>query len=1040
MGAGDVEIRILGPIEAVAGARSVRLGGPRSQAVLALLAEAHGRVVSIDRLTSLWGHDPPASVRNQVMIAVNGLRRGLREAGADPGVIETVGSGYRLNGGLVDARLAEESVELGRRAAAEGRAEEAGELYGRALGLWRGPVLAGLDAPDVRAVASRLEELRLTVLEERAELELTLGRHHGLAAELPAPVAEHPLRERLRGQLMLALYRCGRRAEALRVYQDGKRLLADELGLDPGPALRRLEADILADAPAIAAPGDEPEPRPVPAELPPDVRGFTGREHALAWLHDLAPPAGTQDEGASEVRVVAVTGAAGVGKSALAVRAGHRLAARFPDGQLHLDLRGHAAQPPVTPSAALARLLASLGVRPEHIPAEQEAAAALYRSRLSGRRVLVVLDDAHTADQVRPLLPAASGCLVLVTSRDTLTGLVSSHGARLLPLGVLDEAAGLDLLGSIAGHDRVAAEPAHAAELIRLCARLPLALRVAAATLAARPRWSLAEYARAVALDGFDALRIDGDLAVRSALSLSYARQPPPARRLFRLLGLLPGQDVTAEAAAALAGVETAEARRLLDRLAAANLLEERRARRYTFHDLLRLLAKELAERQEEPAARRQALDRLTHWYATSAARAAALAHPFITRLPHGPAYEPALTLDDRAGAAAWLRDEQANLIATAVHAAAYGPRRHAWSLADSLRGHFVLHPAVADCFVTGEAALRAASAEQDEEGLAVAHLTLATAHHLRFDLAEARTGYVGAARHCERAGWARGAAAAHNNAAATCHDLGELHRSIEHFQVALSLSRDGGDRQGEAKALANMGVVEIELGALEAAEERLRRAVELRESMGEAQISVPLGGLATVHRLRGRLAEAAELACEALRSDRAAGSRAGESRSLTVLAEVRRDEGLLDQALDDATRARRLARETHHTYAWCGAANTIGTIHLLGGDYRLSLLAHQEALDHADSAGIQFMRARALIGLGRARLGLGDLDRALNAAGRALEMVCSSDFRLLHGPALSLLSEIHLLQGRRSLAADYDRQVRLVSCSPVARWRLAAV
>ncbi|MGW4801453.1 BTAD domain-containing putative transcriptional regulator, partial [Nonomuraea sp. NPDC004297] len=451
MGVHEVQFNILGRLETTVGGRPVRLGGPRAQAVLAMLVVDHGQVISIDRLAGAWGQNPPTTVRNQVMIAVAALRRELRQAGAAPDLIKTEGSGYRLDGGLVDAHRAERYIEQGRQAAQEGRPAEASDLLGRALALWRGPVLADLELGEIAAYAGRWEELRLAAIEERAELDLALGRHRDLVAELSELLAEYPLSERLRGLLMMALHGCGRRSDALHVYRTGRSLLAAELGLDPGPELRRLEAAILADAPDLDAFHARDETRPVPAELPADVTGFVGREHDLTLMRQHVLSGSTP-------AVTTVTGVAGAGKTALAVRFGHLMADEFPDGQLYVNLRGHAAARPMDPLEALVRMLGSLGVPAEQVPGEEEAAACLYRSHLSGRRVLVLLDDARTAAQVRPLLPGAAGCLALITSRDALTGLTASHGARRISLSVFSQDEGLRLLESLIGARRLSAE------------------------------------------------------------------------------------------------------------------------------------------------------------------------------------------------------------------------------------------------------------------------------------------------------------------------------------------------------------------------------------------------------------------------------------------------------------------------------------------------------------------------------------------------------------------------------------------------------
>ncbi|MEU1881360.1 BTAD domain-containing putative transcriptional regulator [Streptosporangium sp. NPDC020072] len=1007
----DVRFNILGRLEATVDGRPVRLGGPRARAVLAMLVVGHGQVLSIDRLATAWGRHPPATVRNQVMIAVAALRRELRGMGAGPEIIRTEGSGYRLAGGLVDTHQAERCIDRGRQAARAGRQAEAADLLGQALALWRGPVLADLELEELAAFAGRWEELRLSVLEERAELGLALGRHRDLVGELSELLAEHPLREHLRALLMTALHGSGRRSDALEVYREGRTLLADELGLDPGPELRRLEATVLADAPDPEPFHGREEARQVPAELPADVTGFVGREHDLALLRRNALAAGAPS-------IATVTGAAGAGKTALAVRFGHLVAEEFPDGRLYVNLRGHAARPPMPPLEALVRMLGSLGIPPERIPEQEEAAAGLYRSRLSGRRMLVLLDDARTAEQVRPLLPGDPGCLVVVTSRNALAGLTVSHGAWNLSLGVLDRDNSARLLASMVGEQRLSAEPEAAERIVRLCGGLPLALRVAAATLATRPRRSLGEYAAALSARGLDLLRIDGDVAVRAAFELSYTGLPEAERRLFRLLGLVQGPDVTASAVASLADIEIAEAEQLLDRLAAAHLIEEYRPYRYTCHDLLRQYAGELTLRDDDPATGVRALERLGDRYLAEAVAAAESAYPSITRLP----LPVPSGLGPRAEAMAWFSAEQANLVAFALHAAGAadpssatrrppvtGPRRHAWLIADALRGHLVHHTAtsLADIVAIADAATHAATVEDDPLGLAAAHLCAGTAALCRADYSAAHAACELAIRYSEHAGWSAGAAAAHNNAATACHDLGRLRQAIDHLVRSVELNREIGDTYGEARAMGNLGTVHLECGDLEEAERHLRDALALHRHLRGSELSHSLNELATVRRLSGDLDEALALATEALGHDRESGLHVPEAKSLTTLAEIHRDRGRLDLALEAVVSAGERAEGARHVYAMCRATHVLGTVQAMTGQHGEALDAHQRALTYAVTAGMVHLQVRPLLGLARAHADLGTHDRAIRYARQALDQASSTGYLLLEDLALSLLADL---------------------------------
>src|SRR5215467_22352 len=531
---------VLGPLQVTRAGVPVTLGGPRERVLLAALLVEHGRVVSVDGLAqALWGDHPPATARHQVAIGVSRLRKAL--AGAGPGVIATCAPGYRVADGWLDTRCFEERARQAHEALAAGDREEAARLLRAGLSLWRGPALNGIDRPFAEIEAARLEERRLMVTEEHVGLELDLGRHEELVGELFALVRAHPLRERLRGLLMLALHRAGRRAEALAVYRDGRRQLVETLGVEPGPQLRAMHQALLRDEPAWdhdrppsgqgdpAAGRDQPgHVPPVPAQLPPNVRGFTGRRAELDALDELAamPQAAANGAGEGPLPIGIVAGVAGVGKTGLALHWGHRARHRFPDGQLYADLRGYDAhQEPLPPAAVLDGFLRALGVPGDQVPGGIDERAALFRSVLHGRQMLIVLDNARTPEQVRPLLPGSSTCLVLVSSRDRLDDLVAREGARLYALDVLGQIDAGDLLSRMAGDHRI--EPATADRIAALCDRLPLALRIAAARMAIRPHHTPAELADRLA----DEQRRLAELSqahrgVRASFALSYRALP----------------------------------------------------------------------------------------------------------------------------------------------------------------------------------------------------------------------------------------------------------------------------------------------------------------------------------------------------------------------------------------------------------------------------------------------------------------------------------------------------------------------------------
>jgi DNA-binding SARP family transcriptional activator len=677
-----LEFKILGPLEVVVGERRLALTSLSQRTLLALLLLRADQVMGIERLIDdLWAESPPRRAEVAVRMAVSRLRRLFGAEGSE--VLLTRPRGYllRVDPERVDARRFERLVGEGQVALAAGRMEEAAGLLREALGLWRGPVLGELASMHlVMAEAARLEGVRLAAVLARVEADEGLGRHAEALAELQELAGSYPLDEGLHGRLMRALARAGRQVEALEAFRDLRRRLVEEQGVEPTPDLQRLERAILAGDPSLQRELGPParsaaEAGVVPAELPPDTASFTGRRDELARLERVVAAGG----GSGPVVISALDGGGGVGKSALAVHAAHRLAERFPDGQLYVNLQGSTpGLAPLRPLEALGRMLRSLGVDPAQVPTEVEDAAALFRSELADRRLLMVLDNARDTAQVTPLLPGVPGCGVLVTSRRALTGL---ERVTHLHLDVLAPEEAITLLGRVAGAERIAAEPAAAAAVARWCGHLPLALRIAGARLAARPAWPVRVMAERLEDEQrrLDELEL-AEVEVRASLAVSHRllRESPAeidrlAAEAFGLLGILDGPELGVQVAARLLDRPEPAVESLLERLVDAQLLETPSAGRYRLHDLLRLYARELAVREHAEPVRAAILSRALGFYVGTAWRCFALLRPGDRRLERADARWAGSGLDfaDAISALDWLEAERPNLLAAVRQAAA---------------------------------------------------------------------------------------------------------------------------------------------------------------------------------------------------------------------------------------------------------------------------------------------------------------------------------------------------------------------------------
>ncbi|MFH8788504.1 AfsR/SARP family transcriptional regulator [Streptomyces roseoverticillatus] len=668
---GRLHFQLLGPVRALADDRHVDLGARQQRAMLAVLLLRGGATVSSDELIdALWGENAPPQALGTVRTYASRLRTLLepgRAARTPATVLVSVAGGYALRVAPehVDAHVFERLLAEAAAARATGDTATAHDAYAAALELWNGTPLAGLPGPYCERQQDRLSEARLAAQEGRFDCALALGRHAELVPELTSLTAEHPLRERLRAQLILALYRCGRQVDALAAYADARRLLVEELGVEPGPELTRLHAQVLAGDPALAlpaptataaaGPAEGRRPAGAPFQLPAGIPDFTGREELLGDVRGaLTPAAGPA------VPIAVLTGIGGVGKTTLAVHAAHLARPGFPDGQLYVDLRGTSADA-ADSGSVLAHFLQALDVPEPDIPDDLEQRAALYRSVLADRRVLLLLDNARDAAQIRPLLPGTAGSAVLVTTRSRA---VTLGGARQFHVGVASEAEALSLLAAIAGEERVTAEPRAAKALAAACGHLPLAVRIVASRLASRPGWTVASL---VARLDDERRRLDelqaGDLTVESTFRLGYTHLPADQARAFRLLALADAPDLPLTAAAALLGCDDFTAEDLAEGLADAGMLESYAPGRYRFHDLLRLYARRRAERTEAPEDRRAAVARLLDHLLATVGNASRILEPDHALHRHlHPVTTPGTGFADADEARQWLRREHITL------------------------------------------------------------------------------------------------------------------------------------------------------------------------------------------------------------------------------------------------------------------------------------------------------------------------------------------------------------------------------------------
>ncbi|MCE6996355.1 NB-ARC domain-containing protein [Saccharothrix sp. S26] len=1041
MGEQMLRIGLLGPLTVHYGGNKVAVRAGKQRVLLTALALRAGRVVGTDELIdSLWPDEAVGSSRSALQVHMARLRGTLTATAPAAGrLIETLPMGYALRVNTADVDLLRFG-ELVHKVQQQWQRESptaVRDTITEALALWRGPALADIPGDSLRDHAQLLTEQRLTLLERRFELDLVLGRHEEVIGELRAAVRAHPLREPLWGHLMRALCLSGRKAEALETYRQLAEKLEKEVGVAPDEALRELYGQILsgtltseparavveaveppASATTALAPRAEAEVNhwPVLCALPPDVHDFVGRSDELRRLEKLlteTPP--------RALPIVNVTGSPGVGKTALAVRAAHDVRLFYPDGQWFVRL-GATSGSPRDPADVLAELLRSSGTSSAAIPQGLDARAAMFRARVADRRVLLLFDDAQDADQVAPLLPGTPGCAVVVTSRSTLSDLLVLHGARIVVTGILSVVEGRRLLEHNIGDERVVAEPDEADELVELCACLPLALRVAAASLAVRPTQTLRSYV-ADLRDGNRIAKLTvgntSRAAVQAAFDLSYQLLSEPARRLFRRLGLVPGPSFTPTAAAVVAGLDVATATRLLDELAVANLIEPYEQGRYRFHELLRLYAVERGRADDSKDESQESLSALLEWYLHTAASAVVPRYPGMIRIEEAGS-PPELTLDFGTDAEAldWLHSERPNLVA-AITAAEENHGPVSWLLTDVLRGYFWSGWHSEEWQAAANAGLRAAIAAGDHRAQWAMHYSLGLAHYRIAEYPTSLEHLTSAEAIAERSSLPEFAAETRNGLGIVLLAKGRLTEARQTLARGIALDRELDLPLPQARAHRHLGTVEHALGAYAEALAHFRAAIEIDERFGvEFTRSENLGRVGLAQIGLGREEEGLAELRASLAASLESGSRFDRAAAHCRLATASLLVGDPEPAGVEAREGRALAADLGDRAIRADAWNVSGAASRALGQVERSIEEHEKALEVAIAAKHAQIELEARLGLAISTRVLGRLDASMDHLCAALALVRRDGLTVMHGHVLVMLAATLRAEGRTGEAA----------------------
>jgi len=944
-----VAVRILGPVEVNGPNGKALLVGGRQRALVGALAFNAGTTVTFTSLVdALWGAEPPRTAFKTLHSHMARLRRVLEMCGL-PDLLITLGAGYRLAASRVevDCLHFEDVVAAARADLGENRLTRAVDQLRGGLADWRGdPVQDGELFGWGEAEVNRLRELRLTALEDLYGAELRLGRHGVVVAEVERVLVHHPLRERLVELLTRARYRSGRPADALEAYERLRTRLAEDLGVDPSAELQRLHTAILRQDATLAGGENAPE-FPRPAQLPPRVGHFVARREQLRALDEAL-------DDASDTQIVVVSGAGGMGKTAVAVQWAHEVRDRFPDGQLFLDLRGHDDRIAMTATAALIHSLRALGVPEGGLPSERPEQVSLLRSLLDGRRVLIVLDNAATTDQVLPMVPPTPTSMLVVTSRRAMSALTTYHCVRDIRLDGMTRGESLTLLRDIIGAKRVEREPVDAATIVTSCGGLPLALRIAAAKLLHRPDLMLRSLAVELStVDKLVVLRTDDDSRdVRAVFASAYQALSAPAAALFRRLGVHPELAFGGHLAAAVSGLSLEQTERALAELADAHLIAGAGDSRYRYHDLIGLYAAECARLDEDPVARAETVTRLLDWYlaiADAANRVQPSTHNRVTpTLLYPPAELPFAA--GHQGALAFLDGERTNLLPVVRLAVSEGRDAAAWQLVYLLSGFYSTRGRWADRIELCRIGLASAQRLGDAmaEGLLGGALGLAYIRMLRFT--EALASLYPAMERAQAAGDDLGAGRIRNSIGTAYARLRRYEEAVEIYQQALAAQQGSGDRIGVAVALHNIGLGRVRQGRPELGFAHLTEALRLTREVGDHRMeAMVLVGLGEAFLAQGRQGPALDSYRQALKLQQAVDDRQHQVESMVSIGTVLLDGDEHHEALTHLREGLRLSQELGDQHLTSVCLKALAEAHL-----------RRDELDLADECLRQALAIRA--------------------------------------------------------------------------------